>query len=241
MIKWAGVSSDELGLVVQHFPRRYIPKRKIEVESVPGRNEDIIYSQDAFENYEQPYSVFIDARSDGVPDHGRLDLISYKITDWLLGNPGYQRLEDSYEPMVYRRARFDGGTEFTNMFNEYGAGTLTFICAPQRFLKSGEFPIEIKIKYTKIKNPTAFEARPFIRLYGDGTCYLKFNTTQVMITEVSEYVDIDVEARSIMKGTTNYSSKFTGKFEDLVLKGMTEISWSSGSTKVEITPRWWAL
>ena len=62
MITWAGTSTDELGMVVEHYPKVILPKRKFQVQSVAGRSDDIVISSDAFENYEQSYSVFLDSK-----------------------------------------------------------------------------------------------------------------------------------------------------------------------------------
>ena len=57
VIVWDGRSSDNLRVIVEHHPVFAMPERKREVISVPGRNGDIIVSQDAFSNVEQEYDL----------------------------------------------------------------------------------------------------------------------------------------------------------------------------------------
>ena len=47
MILWAGTSNKDVGMVVEHYPSVILPRRKMEVQQVPGRNGDIILFQDA--------------------------------------------------------------------------------------------------------------------------------------------------------------------------------------------------
>lgn len=161
MIVWAGTSSTDVGMVIEHYPKVIIPKRKIEVENVPGRNGDVVIETDSFENYDQQYSCFLDSKY-----IGGLEAVIPKVSDWLLGHSGYHRLEDSYFPDIYRMARFDGGGDFSSVFNEYGEGTLTFNCMPQKYLKNGEIEINCAAVNGVPKhmyNPTAFKAWPLVR------------------------------------------------------------------------------
>ena len=115
MIIWAGTSNADVGMVIEHYPRVIIPKRSQGIQKVPGRNGDVIMDYGSFENYDQEYSAFLDAKN-----IGKLEQIIPKISDWLLGHEGYQRLEDRYFTDVYRIAYFANGAEFVSIFNEYG-------------------------------------------------------------------------------------------------------------------------
>ena len=59
MIEWAGVRSDDLGIVVEHYPKPIIPERKQSIQSIDGRSGDILITTNAFKNYNQPYEVFL--------------------------------------------------------------------------------------------------------------------------------------------------------------------------------------
>ena len=235
MILWAGVSNKDVGMVVEHYPSIVLPKRKQEVQQVPGRNGDIILYQDAYENYEQKYQVFIDS-----PLKNGMQKVVPMIADWLLGHSGYQRLEDSYFPDFYRMAYYTGGVEFVNFLGTYGEGTLTFNCAPEKYYKMGERPITVTNGQI-ISNPTLFPAKPLITLTGNGAATLYFGSKSLGITDVGGSVTIDILEHKAYRGSTNRNSTITGLFEDMTLQGKTTISWSGGISSMTMIPRWWTV
>ena len=236
MIIWAGTSNKDVGMIIEHYPGVILPQRSQEVQQVPGRNGAIVLPYGAYQNYEQSYSAFLDAKK-----IGGLEQVMPKVVDWLLGHEGYQRLEDSYFPDVYRMAFYSGGTEFISIFNEYGEGTLTFNCAPEKYFKMGEREI-ILSKNQVLLNPSSFAASPLIKLTGsgsDGT--LSFNGTSATIAAVPSTMYIDVKLHKCYNGSTNYNAKFTGYYENLKLGHDTAITWSGGITSVTLIPRWWTI
>ena len=237
MIVWAGTRSDEVGMIVEHYPRVVLPQRKFETQTVPGRNGDIVLSEGAFQNYDQEYQVFLDSKY-----AGGLETAMPRIVDWLLGHDGYQRLEDSYFPDFYRMARFDGGTQFFSFFNEYGEGTLTFSCAPEKFYRSGEKPVALTTSGTKLRNPSGFKALPLFKVNGSGYGKLYVDSNYIEISNITNgFVMIDVKTHQAYNGTTNRSNTITGDFDNLKLGPQSSISWSNGVTSVEVTPRWWTI
>ncbi len=120
-----GVSSDTMGLIVEKFPPRPFPARKVNIFSIPARSGDLIIDQGAFENVIQEYDVYIKG--------GSFQTKATAIANWLLSPAGYQRLEDSYDSTIYREARFIGGVDFANSLNRFGRATIRFDCKPQRY------------------------------------------------------------------------------------------------------------
>lgn len=235
MIIWAGTSNKDVGMIIEHYPSVILPNRSQDIQKVPGRNGDIVLTNGSFENYEQSYSAFLDARK-----IGKLEQVMPKVVDWLLGHEGYQRLEDSYFPDVYRLAYYSGGSEFISLFNEYGEGTLTFNCAPEKYYKTGEWPITMS-KNQVLMNPSSFTANPLILVKGSGSGTLTFNGSSVMITDIGTSVTIDVKLHKAYNGTTSRNNTINGMYENLRLGKNTTITWSGGITGVDITPRWWTI
>lgn len=231
MIKFDGVSSDTLGVYVERYPPYIMPAQKYEKISVPGRNGDLLFTQNAYENIEREYQIYISAKEN------KMDEAIRDVSEWLY-KPGYRRLEDSYDPDVYRMAFFTGGLEVENYFNEFGKAEIKFDCMPQRWLKSGETVIEMT-ETGYIQNPTAFPAKPLIKVYGNGSCGLVIGGKGITLYEVSEYVMIDSESMNAYKGNLNRNKKMNGSFP--ILEGRTNIQWTSAVTKIEITPRWYTI
>lgn len=227
MIKFAGIRSDEMHLIVEHYPSRTFPEVSYEVIEVPGRDGDIVIPNGNFKNYRQTYSVFIDSYD---PDDPRYQLISRNIAEWLLGNPGYQRLEDSYDPEFYRLAYYSGGSEFSNFFNTYGRGSIEFTCAPRRFYKIGERKINVTSS-TVLKSPSMFLSDPIYEISGSSIT-VNGNT----MTFGSSGVIIDVEKHTAKTALGVYVSVLSGTYESLKL-GKTNTFGGSYT----VTPRWWTL
>lgn len=235
MIIWAGTSNKDVGMVIEHYPSIVLPNRSVERQKVPGRNGDIILDYGSFENYEQKYNVFLDAKH-----IGKLNSVMPKVVDWLLGNSGYQKLEDSYFPDTYRLAEYSGGSEFISVFNEYGEGILTFNCAPERYYKFGDRPIEVTNGQV-LKNPSSFKSKPLIIVSGSGSGVLTFNGNSLTITNIGTDVTIDVKMHKAYRGSVSRNNTINGYYENLELSKETSITWSGGVTGVSIVPRWWTI
>ena len=262
MIIFNGVSSDEIGVIVEHYPKVIFPKRKVEVYQIPGRNGDRIIDHEVYENYDQPYEIFIDSK-----DQGGLEAIVPKLASWLFSGNGYCRLEDSYFPEFYRMAYVPEAHEFLSYFNEYGRGTLTFNCAPERWYKSGDIEIEIQNGQT-YHNPSGFKAWPLLRFSNAVNNFtfkhinepianqippvgdieysqnISFHYSGVHYLDPKEHAIYDYISRTT-DGKTYYdlydeSAKYTGEYDPFYLGKSTRITWD-GTTNIYMKPRWWTV
>lgn len=232
MIWWHGVSSDDVQLIVERFPDIYIPARKQEKISVPGRNGDVLIQEDAFENVAQRYEIYISAERAKIPRIARM------VTEWLCVK-GYQRLEDSYWLDSFRLANFAGSLEIENVLNRFGKAAIEFDCKPQRFLHIGE-DVTTFTGAGKIINPTPFASAPLIKVNGSGSGTVTIGDTTVSLTDISEYVMLDCDIQDAYKGIVNKNSTMTGSFPKIE-GGEQVVSFTGGITSLEITPRWWTL
>lgn len=232
MIWYHGKSSDDLHVIVERYPERPLPRRKMDRVSVPGRNGDLLFPEDAFENVVQPYEVYISGEF-----HGKLPNVARHVMDWLMV-PGYNVLEDSYDLEVFRLATVEGGTNFENTFNLFGRGTIEFNCKPQRFLKSGAFPRYISNGQT-FDNPTICTALPLIEISGSGSGTLRVGD-RVLTLDDCNGVTLDSETQDAYRGAENMNPAVSGDF-GVLPAGKTTIRWSGGITAVRLTPRWFSL
>ena len=149
-------------------------------------------------------------------------------------------LEDEYHPDIYRLAFFKGPLDFDVKFDRFGECDIEFEAMPQRFLMSGEQAVTLT-KTGTIANPTAFAAKPLLRVYGEGT--LTISGVHLQISKGTEYIDIDCDLMDAFEGTNNRNSNITltdGLFP-VLMPGNNRITLGSGITKVVVTPRWWRL
>ena len=93
----------------------------------------------------------------------------------------------------------------------------------------------------ELENPTLFESKPLIRVYGNGT----LNVNDQYITVANSpytYIDIDCELMDCYHGSNNANQYVSFSTTDYVTlgSGINYFSYS-GFTKVEVTPRWYEI
>lgn len=204
--------------------------KEYEKVSVPGRSGDLLLFNKRFQNVDVNYDAIIIKDYDNNTD---------AIRSWLLSADGYCRLEDTYHPNEYRMASFAGPVNFDTIMLEAGQTTLTFNCKPQRWLKSGEINQNFTSSGT-ISNPTLFEAKPLLRVYGTGT--VTIGSSQITITTAgTSYIDIDCEIQDCYEGSINRNGNVTISKWPTLVPGNNGITLGTGITKVQIIPRWWKL
>lgn len=228
-------SSREIGLEVETFPSYQTPRRSYEKIHIPGRNGDLLIDTGSWENVTRSYEVSIGSYKRYYYE------MANAISEWLHSSLSYSRLEDSYEPDYYRLAVYLEEVSISNIFNHGGKATLDFDCKPQRFLKSGDFPIELTGQ-TTIQNPTGFPALPIITVYGTGSGTLVVGGYTVKISNIGNQIVIDSEIQDAYLNTTNKNSVISvpNGFPRLDA-GLTTIGFSGGISKVEVVPKWFTL
>lgn len=206
----------------------------LERTSIPGRSGDLVSFNKRYKNVEINYHMGI------IRD---FDQNYSGFVNFILSNPGYHRLEDSYHPEVYRLAVMESDFDpEMSVLNRQGQFDVKFSCKPQTYLKSGEKPKEFTASGS-IYNPTMFDALPLMRIYGEGELEIGLET--IRVKRVDNYIDIDCELEDAYKEFAgNNRNKFIELSSDSfpsLPPGETRITLGSGITKVIITPRWWQL
>ena len=235
MIFWAGVSSDDVHVVVERYPDVELSARKLDTQAVPGRNGDLLFLQDAYQNYVQAYSIYISA------ERMRLPRAMRAVADWLCGPRGYQKLEDSYDVETYRRAYFAGPLDVESILHRFGRATIEFNCQPQRFLRVGDLTVQAA-QGQVLLNPTAFAALPLITVTGTGAGTLTVGDVTVTINSMPRGVIVlDSDTQNAYYGAFNLISTISAPEFPTLLAGESAVRWTGGITSVEIIPRWWTL
>ena len=206
-------------------------ERDIEVIPIPGRNGTLSVDNGRFHNVSIVYPCFI-------VDSFRANYDALRAA--FLSESGYNKLIDTYDPDHYRRARCTAAIdpEMTQL-NRHGKFDLAFDCDPRRFLMSGDKVVTFSANGS-IKNPTLYNALPFIRAYGTG--YFEISGVRVTITSANTYTDIDCELQEAYKGSTNCNGNITlnnGEFPKL-MPGVNQVT-ISGLSRIELSPRWWTI
>ena len=227
-----GVDSRDFGVYISGQGTFNSPARVYESQPIPGRNGEIVVSANRLENVELTYPAY-------VYTDFRRNL--RKLRSFLLSRVGYCRLEDTYQPGEYRMALYRNALDVdATARNDAGRFDVTFFCKPQRFLLSGE-ETQVFTAAGSIYNPTMFDARPLIRVYGTGEVGLGNGT--ITITTADGYTDLDCDVMEAYKGTVNKNQYVQLSSLDFPVlpPGETGIALGTGITRVEIIPRWWEV
>ena len=227
-----GVSSERFGLWISGAGTYDTPERDVELVSVPGRNGDLEFFNGRYHN------VLVNYRASGIVTDFKAKIADF--TSWAMSKTGYKRLEDDYHTDYFRLARVVSPIELYVAQNiRAGKLDISFDAKPQKFLKTGETAETFTANGT-IRNPTLYNAKPLIRIYGTGT--LKIGTYQIQLTNNGTYTDVDCDIMNAYNASENlnrYLKVTNNKFPE-ILPGNNSVK-LTGITKVEITPRWWTL
>lgn len=235
MIYWAGRSSDDVHVIVERYPSVTLPARKLDTQAVPGRNGDLLFEQNAYQNYVQAYEVYMSAERIRLPRAMR------EVANWLCGPSGYQNLEDDYDVETYRRAYFAGPLDVESIMHRFGRATVEFSCQPQRFLRAGDQTVELS-QGEALLNPTAFTALPLITVAGTGAGTLTVGNVTVAINSMPRgIVVLDSDAQNAYYGAFNLNSTVSAPEFPTLPAGENPVRWTGGITSVKIKPRWWTL
>ena len=208
-----------------------IPSRDIEEVTVPGRSGNYIIDGGRFENITIPFNCSI-RRGFQSQFSG---LISYLMT-----LKGYQRIESSEEPNVYRMGFISGRIEpDTGVLNRYGQFTININFKPQKWLAEGEQIITVA-SGMRLMNPTGFIAQPMIYVEGTGT--IQVGSVSATLSANTGTTVIDCESMNAYEGNINRNPDLTlsGDTFPYLDSGTTGISYT-GFTSVKLKTRWWKL
>lgn len=237
VITFNGKRSTEFGIQVEKPPAYNMAEENYEALSIPGRNGDLFYSnKKSYKNVPRTYDIsFFNGRE-------KMEIIANRLYGFLHSANGYARLEDTYDPDVFRLAYYVKRLDLENILFYAGRGKIEFQCKPQRFLKSGEMSFTYFNNGVLI-NPTFNDASPIIRIFGTGT--IGIGSYSIVIADHGQipFIDIDCEVMDAYCEALNCNQYVTfGSTDEIVLKpGRNNISVGEGIVHIEVTPRWWIL
>lgn len=244
-----GISTTDLGVVIQSPPVYETPEKDYEVIHVEGRNGDILINKGSYRNSIRTYylaSVFRPNTS--FAENARA------LADWLHSANGYARLEDSYDPDVYRMAMYRNSAELANYYDQATALEVEFECKPQKYLKCGEEEYILPTDGSSLilNNPTNFNALPIIywnkpisgfELYIDNTLVLTLGNDSTEIA--SGVIDFDLKSAYTNSGYINNLLTLENDIFPFLAPGEHEmhilIDAIPEQLIIKMKPRWWTL
>ena len=231
-----GRRSLDFGLVISKKTVYDSAKRDVSVTSVPGRDGDLIIDNGRYTNVKIRYDLQVVNKMTpwSIPELAQI------LKDWLLPEPGYCELWDTYDPRYYRMAAYVDSVSIEQQLNDLGSLSLTFNCKPFRYSTEGQITITLTAE-NEIYNGEAYPSKPYIKITGSGNITLTVNGTDYELSSVSSSIELDSEMMNAYRGTTNLNGSFSGTDFPIFKPGVNSISWTGTVSKVEIIPRWCCL
>lgn len=215
-------SSRDFNIVIKDewLPPVVKAREEVDIIEVPGRDGYLTISQNRKEPITKEIKgILISERS------------KPEVRRWLQGKG---KLMTSNESDVFYIAQIINPVEFYDYWAYGWSFEVEFLCQPYGYLHEGQKVIEITKKETVLHNPTSEEAKPLIKIYGEGNVNLIINSN-IHKFNIDEYVNIDSELMECYKDTS--LATFSGKFPKLEV-GQNVISWEGNVDKIEMIPRW---
>ena len=237
-----GKCSADFGLHIEKKDVFSAPEYDAEFISIPGRSGDIINPNRRFSNIKVTYTVFLARKNTAA-----LADVLRNIKGWLYSEPDrYHELTDSYDAEYFRYSVISGNLDIEEQLNKVGSFTVTFNCKPYKYSFAGQKTVAADSSELTITNPTAFESRPYIKIYGSGLIRLMVQpegqgTSSWGFAGVDEYIEIDSERMNCYKGTVLKNGILSGEGFPVLKPGTTTIACAGNVQRIEVIPRWCCL
>lgn len=202
-------------------------------ENIPGRNGNIIFETGAYANRTGTASCYVFKPNDAI-------ILINAVNKFLFKKSGYRILTTSDDPDHYWLARVKNGARIEQKLLTLAPFEIEFDCKPQRFLKDGNDVIAMAAG-RRLNNPYGFPALPIIKVFGSGSGDLTINGKVVAIKEIGNGITLDSETQNAYNGAENKNNAINAPEFPVLIPGYSDISWTGGIERIEITPRWWEL
>jgi phage-related protein len=216
----------------------------VEAQTIPGRNGDLIWETGSYENRSGSASCFCLQKD--------VEKAISSASRFLMGKNGYRRLETSDDPDHYWMARVENSPRIEQRLRMLAPFEIGFDCKPQRFVKSGDFPLEYSVDIllglnVKIYNFYGFDAKPLILLKATDKESLSFGRVTIndrvcIINEFHDYLYLDCDLQNAYNNNGNMNLFVSCEEFPILESGENTISvYGSNIKSIEIVPRWWEL
>lgn len=212
---------------------------------IPGVSKTLLEFNGSYKSFSQKFTFYA-VHKDVTADEAKR-----RITEWLLKDPDYHRMELSMRPDYYMEASTNSNSliKFPAYNKRYAKVELTFMIAPFMYLKSGTNAIEIpKTQILSLNNQEQFESYPLIHITGNEGVTITINNSEFILNEIDDeiYIDSDPTVSMVYKdksinGSRNRLAIFPDHNFPVLNPGLNTISITGDYTSATIIPRWRTL
>ena len=122
-----------------------------------------------------------------------------------------------------------------------GHSTITFMCRPERFLKSAKTAVSVS-NGTILNNPTKFTSKPLIHIEVSSPSTIGITLGGNTISaSVTDYINIDCDTMNAYRlATENKNSSISGAFPKMP-PGANTVAITGSPSSVTIVPRYFSI
>jgi len=237
-----GRSSKDFNLLIQNDFEVEAGDADVSYTSVPGRNLDIVNSNNRYKNGTLTYECFIDIRWFNDSFYKDLSELKRDLVAWLSVEEnfgGYSKLIDNLDENYYYLARLSKAPTMAFTGSKTANITLEFNVGPVKYrVDSGEFH-EVK-SGNSVFNPEPVNSYPIIKIKGSGAINLMVNGIIYKLTNVGGTAYIDCDRRRIYDddGLKNNIGVFPNYQYPVLHYGENKLSWDNSNADVSIQFNW---
>ena len=227
-----GVDARSVGIKLQSPVEFSDAVPVVDVQSIPGRNGDLVWDTGSYENRSGSASCFCLQKDveKALSAAGR----------FLMSSKGYRRLETSDDPDHYWMARVENSPQIAVRLRTLAPFEIGFDCKPQRFVKAGENTI-VFTSNGSLFNQYGQIALPFVTLYGQGAGRLTIGDCVVEVKALNGSLYLDSDTQNAYNNNGNQNLNINAPVFPVLGDGEIEVAFIGGIERVEIIPRWWEL
>lgn len=230
-----GISSTDMGFIIEQLPDEHKPKRITEQIQIPGRHGRIVEDMGAYDQYNTDCRI-------NCNGHAPTEVYAWlKSEGWLTTSqdPEYMRWVSFYEQQQDDRFRLGAGAGEC-----FDTIRVPMIVQPYKYLAVQE---EIELESAAVFDGSGNDsAEPILAVTGTGDINLMVNGATILLDDLSGTIYIDCDAKTAYMVEDNIKT-FAGRKVTIIddvwpyLEPGTDansINWSGSVSKVKIQP-WW--
>lgn len=232
------ISSEDMGLVIERYPMKCNPRKKMTTYSIPGRNEPLHQWDGSWEPVPVRYRCWFE--SDPTGDQAR------RIKQWLHSAPCGAKLRDSYDWRYYRKATYVGGDDIENIRDRFGRFDVCFQASAEQFENASGMFVQ---SGNDVFNHTPWPAKPLISITGSVSGSLKIGNS-LLLVRFEGYddvhtltVDCDIQEAWERNGNEIISRNNCITLDEypVLMPGSNLVEITGGITAVSITTRFYTV
>lgn len=212
---------------------------------IPGVSKTLLDFNGSYKSFSQRFSFY------AIHKDVSADEAKRRITEWLLKDPDYHRMELSMRPGYFMEASTNASSliKFPAYNKRFAKVDLTFTIAPFMYSIDGQEEYTIPNRgILSLNNPEQFESYPLIHIVGNDSVTITVNNNEYKLTSIDGevYVDSEPTVSMVYKdknagGLRNRNAIFPDHNFPVLEPGVNSISISGNYSKATIIPRWRTL